>query len=90
VRGLDVGASYFIYNLLNEQKKKGVAVLYIGEDLDVLMEICDRLMVIHHGKVMGIVDPRDTTKERIGLMMLGEKSAAGVTGAGAAVPVAVE
>jgi len=48
--------------------------LYIGEDLDVLMEICDRLMVIHHGKIMGIVDPQNTSKELIGLMMLGEKS----------------
>jgi len=62
--------------------------LYIGEDLDVLMEICDRLMVIHHGKIMGVVDPQDTTKERIGLMMLGEKPAGGVTGAGAAAPEA--
>ena len=75
VRGLDVSASYFIYTLLNEQKKKGIAVLYIGEDLDVLMELCDRLMVLHHGKVMGIVDPQNTSKELIGLMMLGEKSA---------------
>jgi simple sugar transport system ATP-binding protein len=72
VRGLDVSASYFIYDLLNEQKKKGVAVLYIGEDLDVLMELCDRLMVIHRGKVMGIANPQETTKERIGLMMLGD------------------
>jgi len=75
VRGLDVSASYFIYDLLNEQKKKGVAVLYIGEDLDVLMELCDRLMVMHHGKIMGIVDPANTSKELIGLMMLGEKTA---------------
>jgi simple sugar transport system ATP-binding protein len=74
VRGLDIGASYFIYELLNEQKKKGVAVLYIGEDLDVLMELCDRLMVIHSGKIMGIVDPQKVTKEDIGLMMLGEKA----------------
>ncbi|MCL2127976.1 MAG: ABC transporter ATP-binding protein [Treponema sp.] len=75
VRGLDIGASYFIYDLLNEEKKKGVAVLYIGEDLDVLMEMCDRLMVIHSGKLMGIVDPRAVSKEDIGLMMLGEKEA---------------
>jgi len=74
VRGLDISASYFIYDLLNGQKKNGVAVLYIGEDLDVLMELCDRLMVIHHGKVMGVVDPRNVTKEDIGLMMLGEKA----------------
>ena len=73
VRGLDIGASYFIYDLLNEQKKKGIAVLFIGEDLDVLMELCDRLVVIHAGKVMGIVDPRKVSKEDIGLLMLGEK-----------------
>jgi len=72
VRGLDIGASYSIYDLLNEEKKNGVAVLYIGEDLDVLMELCDRLMVMHAGKIMGIVDPRTVSKEEIGLMMLGE------------------
>jgi simple sugar transport system ATP-binding protein len=59
--------------MLNEQKKKGVAILYIGEDLDVLKELCDRLMVIHNGKIMGIVDPRKTTKEDLGLLMLGQK-----------------
>ena len=73
VRGLDIGASYSIYDLLNEQKKNGVAVLYIGEDLDVLMELCDRLLVIHSGTVMGIVDPRHVSKEDIGLLMLGER-----------------
>jgi simple sugar transport system ATP-binding protein len=74
VRGLDIGASYSIYEMLNEQKKKGVAVLYIGEDLDVLRELCDRLMVIHSGKIMGIVDPRQTGKEELGLLMLGQKT----------------
>ena len=74
VRGLDIGASYFIYDLLNGQKKKGLAVLFIGEDLDVLMELCDRLLVLHAGKVMGTVDPRNVSKEDIGLMMLGEKA----------------
>lgn len=72
VRGLDIGASYFIYDTLNEQKEKGVGVLFIGEDLDILMQISDRLMVIHDGEVMGIVDPRSTSKEQIGLMMLGQ------------------
>lgn len=72
VRGLDIGASYFIYDTLNEQKKKGVGILFIGEDLDVLMDISDRLMVIHDGEIMGIVNPRNVTKEEIGLMMLGQ------------------
>ena len=75
VRGLDISASYSVYDLLNEEKKNGVAVLYIGEDLDVLLELCDRIMVIHSGKVMSIVDPQKTSKEEIGLMMMGESAA---------------
>lgn len=74
VRGLDIGASYTVYNMLNQQKEKGVGVMFIGEDLDVLMALSDRLMVIHDGKVMGIVDPSKVSKEEIGLMMIGESS----------------
>lgn len=70
VRGLDINSSYRIYDLLNEQKKKGVAVVFIGEDLDVLMEISDRLLVLCGGRISGIADPRQTTKEDIGLMMI--------------------
>lgn len=70
VRGLDINSSYRIYDLLNEQKEKGVAVIFIGEDLDVLMELSDRLMVLCGGKVSGIVDPKTVTKEEIGLMMI--------------------
>lgn len=70
VRGLDINSSYRIYDLLNEQKRKGVAVIFIGEDLDVLMELSDRLMVLCGGKVSGIVDPKTVTKEEIGLMMI--------------------
>ena len=69
VRGLDINSSYTIYNLLNEQKKKGVAVIFVGEDLDVLIELCDRILVIGGGKVSGMVDARNTTKEEIGLLM---------------------
>ncbi len=69
VRGLDIGASYTIYNLLNEQKRKGTAVIFVGEDLDVLLELCDRIMVLCGGKVSGIVDARKATKEEIGLLM---------------------
>jgi simple sugar transport system ATP-binding protein len=69
VRGLDINTSYTIYNLLTEQKMKGVAVLYVGEDLDVLLELCDRILVLCGGKVSGIVDARTTTKEQIGFMM---------------------
>jgi len=73
VRGLDIGASYNIYDVLNSQKMKGVGILFIGEDLDVLRELCDRIMVIHSGKIMDIVDPRTTSKDDIGLLMLGQK-----------------
>ena len=73
VRGLDINSSYLIYNLLNEQKKKGVAVIFVGEDLDVLTELCDRIMVIGSGRVTGIVDGRTATKEEIGLLMTKSK-----------------
>ena len=69
VRGLDINTSYTIYNLLNEQKKLGVAVIYVGEDLDVLLELADRILVLCSGKVNGIVDARSTTKEEVGLLM---------------------
>ena len=69
VRGLDINTSYTIYRLLNEQKKKGVAVIYVGEDLDVLLELCDRLVVLCGGQVSGVVDARTITKEEVGLLM---------------------
>lgn len=69
VRGLDINSSYQIYDLLNEQKQKGTAVLFIGEDLDVMLELCDRIMVLCHGEVTGILKAEEATKERIGLMM---------------------
>lgn len=69
VRGLDINSSYLIYNLLNEQKEKGVAVIFVGEDLDVLLELCDRIMVISSGEISGVLDARTATKEEIGLLM---------------------
>ena len=69
VRGLEINSSYTIYNLLNQQKQKGVAVIFVGEDLDVLLELCDRILVIGAGKVAGIVDGRTASKEQIGLLM---------------------
>ncbi len=69
VRGLDINSSYTIYNILNEQKKKGVGVLFVGEDLDVMLELCDRIVVLCHGRVTGIVDAKTARKEEIGLLM---------------------
>jgi simple sugar transport system ATP-binding protein len=69
VRGLDVNSSYMIYDLINRQKESGVAAVYVGEDLDVLVELCDRILVLCGGKVSGIVDGRTTNKNEVGLMM---------------------
>lgn len=71
VRGLDIGASMTIYDMLNEQKKKGVGVLFIGEDLDVLLALCDRIMVLCSGEVSAIVDSRFATKALLGMKMTG-------------------
>ncbi|MBO4406062.1 MAG: ABC transporter ATP-binding protein [Clostridia bacterium] len=69
VRGLDINTSYTIYNLMNQQKEKGVAVIFVGEDLDVLLELCDRILVLYDGHVSGVVDARSATKEEVGMMM---------------------
>ncbi len=69
VRGLDINSSYTIYNLINQQKKKGVAVIFVGEDLDVLLELCDKILVLSDGKVSGIVSGKDADKNEVGLMM---------------------
>ena len=78
VRGLDIHTSYTIYRLLNEQKASGAAVVYVGEDLDVLLELCDRILVLCAGQISGIVDGRNTTKEEVGLLMthLGKEAGA--------------
>lgn len=73
VRGLDINSSYAIYDILNAQKKDGVGILFVGEDLDVMLELCDKIMVLCHGKVMGVVHATKTTKEQLGLMMTGSQ-----------------
>lgn len=72
VRGLDINTCYNIYNLINEQKKKGTGILYFGEDLDVLIKLCDRIMVICNGEVIGILNSEEATRERLGMMMVGK------------------
>ena len=69
VRGLDINTSYTIYNLLSEQKSKGRAVIYVGEDLDVLLELCDKILVLCGGRVSGVVDARTADKRQIGTLM---------------------
>lgn len=69
VRGLDINSSYVIYDLMNKQKEKGVAVVYVGEDLDVLLELADRILVLCGGKVSGILDGKKANKNEVGLLM---------------------
>ena len=69
VRGLDINSSYLIYNLLTKQKENGTSVIFVGEDLDVLVELCDRIMVVCAGKITGVVEGRRTTKEELGVLM---------------------
>ena len=76
VRGLDINSSYTIYDLINQQKKRGVAVIYVGEDLDVLVELCDRILVLCDGHVSGILDGCTADKQTIGMMMTHIKEAA--------------
>ena len=71
VRGLDINSSYQIYDILNEQKQKGTGILFVGEDLDVMLALCDKIMVLCHGKNMGIVHASKSSKEELGLMMTG-------------------
>ena len=73
VRGLDINSSYTIYNLLTKQKEEGVAVIFVGEDLDVLLALCDRIMVVSGGRISGIVDARTAKKDEIGLLMVKSK-----------------
>ena len=70
VRGLDINSSYLIYDLLNKQKEKGTAVIFVGEDLDVLIALCDRIMVLSSGECTGIVDARSIKKEELGMLMV--------------------
>lgn len=76
VRGLDINSSYMIYDLINEQKEKGTAVVFVGEDLDVMLKLCDRILVLCGGEMTGIVDARTSDKNQLGLLMAGKKGEA--------------
>ena len=78
VRGLDINSAHRIYDLLNEQKKNNVAILFIGEDLDILLELCDRILVMCNGSVTGILKSDETTKEDLGYMMTGNMEREGI------------
>jgi ABC-type uncharacterized transport system ATPase subunit len=71
MRGIDVSASAYIHRRLIGQRDVGTALLVISEDLDELMAISDRILVIYEGAVISEVDPQTTGREAIGLMMAG-------------------
>lgn len=70
-RGLDIASSHLIYDIINERKQKGTGILYVGEDLDVLLELADRIAVMCDGEITGIVDAKETNKEELGFLMAG-------------------
>ena len=69
VRGLDINSSYTIYDLIVFQKLAGTAVIFVGEDLDVLLQISDRVAVLCDGHINGVLDGRKATKSEVGLLM---------------------
>jgi general nucleoside transport system ATP-binding protein len=72
-RGLDVGAIEFIHKRLIEQRDQGKAVLLVSFELDEIMNVSDRIAVIYEGKIVAIVDPKETTEQELGLLMAGSK-----------------
>jgi len=72
-RGLDVGAIEFIHSKLIEERDKGRAVLLISFELDEIMNLSDRIAVIYEGKIVDVVDPKETTEQELGLLMAGGK-----------------
>lgn len=73
-RGLDVGAIEYIHKALVEQRNQGKGVLLFSLELDEILSLSDRIAVIHKGKIVGIVDAHKTTREELGLMMLGQNT----------------
>ena len=72
-RGLDVGAIEFIHRRLVEQRDKGKAVLLVSFELDEIMKLSDRIVVMYEGKVVGEVRPEDTNDQELGLLMAGSR-----------------
>ncbi|EPH99926.1 ABC transporter, ATP-binding protein [Enterococcus faecalis 13-SD-W-01] len=70
-RGLDVGAIEFIHKRLIEQRDKFKAVLLISFELEEILNVSDRIAVIHEGEIVGVVDPKETTENELGLLMAG-------------------
>jgi simple sugar transport system ATP-binding protein len=77
-RGLDVGAIEFIHRKLIEQRDSGKAVLLHSLELDEILNLSDRIAVMYEGRIVGVLDPRETDEQEIGLLMSGGRAAEGV------------
>jgi simple sugar transport system ATP-binding protein len=77
-RGVDIGASETIHDLLRQQRQRGAAILLISEDLDELLALADRIAVLYDGRVTGVTQAHTTDREEIGLLMAGVTNEADV------------
>jgi simple sugar transport system ATP-binding protein len=75
-RGLDVGASQYVHQKLLEQKVRGAAILLTSEDLDELLRLSDRIIVMYQGAITGEFDKQDADIQTLGLLMAGSRVAA--------------
>ena len=78
-RGLDVGSIEYIHNRIMEKRDEGTAVLLVSPELDEIMQLADRIAVMYRGKIVALIDAKEATRERVGLLMAGivEESADG-------------
>jgi len=72
-RGLDVGAIEYIHGQLVAQRDAGKAVLLVSLELDEVMNLSDRILVMYEGEIVGQLDPKQTTVQELGLYMAGAK-----------------
>lgn len=74
-RGVDVGAIEYIHEKINDQRNQGKAILLVSFELDEILKLSDRVLVMHAGEIVGQIDPKHTTPEELGLLMAGKKLA---------------
>ena len=81
-RGIDVGAKVGIYNLMNDLVRKGVCILIISSELPEVLGMCDRILVMHEGRLAGELAREDATQETIMQLATGDRSLAGASSSG--------
>ena len=76
-RGLDIGATEYVHQRLIDQRAEGTAIMLISEDLDEILALSDRILVIYEGEIMGEVITQQATPESLGLLMAGVRAGSG-------------